>query len=226
MKRLISLIVLVFFLINCQDSNPVMPLNDEVTQEDIELKGRMYDKQPREDVSLPKVFEPGKRHIKNTVTGKAQFVPSERSGGYLGNNTVFYPAELSIENEKLSVFIIRNIIQLPSKNGLRGEFWGKFKIVVQGKKSKPSKSGNTLFSGKYVGTHNHNDDMVAEVKYTGIGSGSYKGSTLKATEILSSIKQNTRNIKELKDEMSPKVDLYNFSSSLEGVLTIKVLTDE
>jgi hypothetical protein len=167
MKKSLSLIVIAFFLYNCQDSSIVDPIIEEPVDQ---------------DYSIQKIPSPNSNEVRRVVKGNAKFDPENGFGGYLDNKSVFYPSTLTIGNRHESVAIIRNEIQAPNtaKAYPVRNITGIFKIVESNGNSTPTGMETILFRGKFSAVYNKN--ILTEVKYWGKGVNTFSGATLTASE--------------------------------------------
>jgi hypothetical protein len=205
MKKVLSLIVVVLFLTNCEDSNVVGPV---------------FDDHAEESFTAAKLADPNSSERQLVLTGSAKFDPENGSGGLLGKKTMYYPSTMSIGHKNHKVNIIRDVnpVSAVYKGGPKIKSGGKFRIVERTNNSRPGDVETVLFAGKYQVLFNSQNN-IDEIVYWGNGKNDFLGSTLTASETL----VFDENLYIKRNKLRKGISSPVFTSQLDGLIKKTIL---
>ncbi len=205
MKKLLSLIVVVLLLTNCEDSSVVGPILDDNSEG---------------NYSAHKLADPNSHEVQLIVHGTAKFDPENGAGGVLARGKMYYPSTLSIGGKSHKVNIIRDFNPEPAvyKGSPKKSVVKRFEIVERTGKRVVS-TEKVLFTGKYQIQFNANN-TINEIIYSGNGKNNLLGSTFKATEKITF----DENLYTKRNKLRKGISSPVFDSQLDGLVN-KILTD-
>lgn len=213
MKKLISIIIVVFLFTNCQESNPVNSLLDIPEENSTLVQENVITLDPKtKDPATEKIAEVS---VETTLPfqGSAKFIPGDGVGGFMKDNEVYYPASIVINNQKHRVYIIRQIALSSKDLGISGKSSGTFKIVEANGTLLPSLNQTVLFKGKFKG-HESNTLSASVYQYFGKGVDLYKGSELNARERITISKPRSDDL-----VVNRTLSSHKFVSKMSGKVT-------